>query len=210
MADDAGIDALADKLTRRTRNVPPPRHAPPPRSPALPAAPAAAPTAAPPGPPAAAEPDPQAQVPTPAAPSPDVSTATPTLGPAPTAESGTRAVGPPPDSVPSHREADTPDAPDPRATSRAGRPRSQASPAPARERVPLAGGETHLTLRVPKALDDELVDRIYSLRRERGLRSTKTELVKMFLWGLRDESDEELERKVRAYRRAVEDSTTAD
>ena len=205
MADDAGIDALADKLTRRTRSVPPPRHAPPPRSPALPPAPAAAPPE-PPEPPAAAEPDLQALLPPPAAPSPGVSTG----APAPTAESGTRAVGPPPDSVPSHREMDTPDAPDPRATSRAGRPRSQASPAPARERVPLAGGETHLTLRVPKALDDELVDRIYSLRRERGLRSTKTELVKMFLWGLRDESDEVLERKVRAYRRAVEDSTTAD
>jgi len=56
-------------------------------------------------------------------------------------------------------------------------------------------------------LDDELVDRIYSLRRERGLRSTKTELVKMFLWGLRDEPDEELERRIRDYRRAVEDST---
>ena len=81
--------------------------------------------------------------------------------------------------------------------------------APPRERGSLAGGETHLTLRVPKALDDDLVDRIYSLRRERGFRSTKTELVKMFLWGLREESDEELERKVRAYRRAVEDSTSA-
>lgn len=193
MADDGGIDALADKLTRRTRSVPPPRHAPPPRSQAPPPAPA----------PAASAP------PEPAPPVPAASPSTPEP-PVVVSESGSRDASPPPPAqAQAHNEPNPPEAPP--AASRPARPRSQApfAAAPARERGSLAGGETHLTLRVPKALDDDLVDRIYSLRRERGFRSTKTELVKMFLWGLREESDEELERRVRAYRRAVEDSTSA-
>ncbi len=201
MADDAGIDALADKLTRRTRSVPPPRHAPPPS----PTTPAEAPTAAPPEPPAASEPDPQRATPHAGHLAPVPHVAAPDSTPGSTRELGPQVSSPPPAGLP---KRDTPVVPAPPAGSRPGPARSQASPAPARERVPLAGGETHLTLRVPKALDDELVDRIYSLRRERGLRSTKTELVKMFLWGLRDESDDELERRIRDYRRAVEDSTT--
>jgi len=191
VADDGGIDALADKLTRRTRSVPPPRHAPPPRSQAPQPAPAPA---------ASAPPVPAAS---PSRPEP----------PAVVSESGPREASPPPPAeAQAHNAPNPPEVPDaPPAASRPARARSQAplAMAPARERGSLAGGETHLTLRVPKALDDDLVDRIYSLRRERGFRSTKTELVKMFLWGLREESDEELERKVRAYRRAVEDSTSA-
>jgi hypothetical protein len=57
----------------------------------------------------------------------------------------------------------------------------------------------NLTLRVRRPLDDRLVDLLHELRRD-GIRSTKTELIELYLWELPAQLTPELRERLAAFR----------
>jgi hypothetical protein len=70
--------------------------------------------------------------------------------------------------------------------------------------VSLAPNEpaVNLAIRVRRPLDDRLVDLIHTLRRE-DVRSSKVELVEMLLWELPETPNDDLRRRLGAFRKAA-------
>ena len=96
--------------------------------------------------------------------------------------------------------------PAPGASGRQGPParaaQHQPSP-PAPPPIPLDEPLANLGLRVRRSLDMRVTHLVHELRRQRMIRTNKTELVEMLLWELPEEPDDDLARRLQRYRLAA-------
>jgi len=174
-AEPSGLDAIKDRMARAKRTVPPPRH---------PGVPGRAPAPEAQQPPAATAGAPRYSAEAPAQ-----------LEPAPPEQPP---EAPPPAAAgrPAHTAPEP--APRPRA---AGAQQAPSRPPP--PPIPLDEPLANLAVRVRRSLDMRVVHLVHELRRQRMIRSNKTELVEMLLWELPDEPDDNLAERLQRYRLAA-------